>query len=99
MVSHTPNLECQMYGTRYSDVDMAVMIQVKNITDIGAYVSLIEYNNIQGMILFSELSRRLIWSVSNLIKVRRIEPIMVLRVDKDGEDDEVTVMVEFMFNH
>ncbi|KAM1419653.1 hypothetical protein ACFXTO_023175 [Malus domestica] len=26
MASHTPNLECQMYETRYSDVDMAVMI-------------------------------------------------------------------------
>ncbi|KAM1584903.1 hypothetical protein ACFX1Z_037832 [Malus domestica] len=99
MASHTPNLECQMYGTRYSDVDMAVMIQVKNIIDIGAYVSLLEYNNIEGMILFFELSRRRIRSVSNLIEVGRIEPVMVLRVDKDGEDGEVTVMVESMFNH
>ncbi|TQE07002.1 hypothetical protein C1H46_007392 [Malus baccata] len=99
MASHTSNLECQMYGMRYPDVDMAVMIQVKNITDIGAYVSLLEYNNIEGMILFSELSCRWIRSVSSLIKVGRIEPVMVLKVDKDGEDDEVTVMVESMFNH
>ncbi|KAM1167233.1 hypothetical protein FF1_029200 [Malus domestica] len=53
MASHTPNLECQMYETRYPDVDMAVMIQVKNITDVGACVSVLEYNNIKGMILFS----------------------------------------------
>ncbi|KAM2640383.1 hypothetical protein TB1_026771 [Malus domestica] len=26
MASHTPNLECQIYETRYLDVDMAVMI-------------------------------------------------------------------------
>ncbi|KAM1724765.1 hypothetical protein ACFX11_023178 [Malus domestica] len=89
MASYTPNLECQMYETRYPDVDMAMMIQVKNITDIGTYVSLLEYNNIEGMILFSELSYRRIRSVSSLIKVGHIEPVMVLRADKDGEDDEL----------
>ena len=38
---------------------------------MGAYVSLLEYNNIEGMILLSELSRRRIRSVTKLIKVRR----------------------------
>ncbi|KAF2314447.1 hypothetical protein GH714_026548 [Hevea brasiliensis] len=37
----------------------------------------------EGMILFSELSRRRIRSVSSLIKVGRIEPFIVLRVDKE----------------
>ncbi|XP_030451214.1 eukaryotic translation initiation factor 2 subunit alpha homolog [Syzygium oleosum] len=83
MASHAPNLECRMYEAKYPEVDMAVMIQVKNIADMGAYVSLLEYNNIEGMILFSELSRRRIRSVSSLIKVGRIEPVMVLRVDKE----------------
>ncbi|EHA8590738.1 hypothetical protein COCNU_scaffold023260G000020 [Cocos nucifera] len=72
-----------MYEARYPEVDMAVMIQVKNIADMGAYVSLLEYNNIEGMILFSELSRRRIRSVSSLIKVGRQEPVMVLRVDRE----------------
>ncbi|KAI4385643.1 hypothetical protein MLD38_003639 [Melastoma candidum] len=83
MASQSPNLECRMYEARYPEVDTAVMIQVKNIADMGAYVSLLEYNNVEGMILFSELSRRRIRSVSSLIKVGRIEPVMVLRVDKD----------------
>nr|POE73865.1 eukaryotic translation initiation factor 2 subunit alpha like [Quercus suber] len=30
MASQTPNLECRMYEAKYSEVDMAVMIQVKN---------------------------------------------------------------------
>lgn len=72
-----------MYETKYPEVDMAVMIQVKSIADMGAYVSLLEYNNIEGMILFSELSRRRIRSVNSLIKVGRTEPVMVLRVDKE----------------
>ncbi|KAL5720971.1 hypothetical protein ACHQM5_013586 [Ranunculus cassubicifolius] len=83
MASNTPNLECRMYEQRYPEVDNAVMIQVKTIADMGAYVSLLEYNNIEGMILFSELSRRRIRSVSSLIKVGRQEPVMVLRVDKE----------------
>ena len=37
-----------MYEAKYPEVDMAVMIQVKNIADMGAYVSLLEYNNIAG---------------------------------------------------
>lgn len=38
---------------------------------MGAYVSLLEYGNIEGMILLSELSRRRIRSVQKLIKVGR----------------------------
>ncbi|KAL3524007.1 hypothetical protein ACH5RR_016841 [Cinchona calisaya] len=83
MSTNTPNLECRMYEAKYPEVDQAVMIQVKSMADSGAYVSLLEYNNIEGMILFSELSRRRIRSISSLIKVGRIEPVMVLRVDKE----------------
>jgi translation initiation factor 2 subunit 1 len=50
---------------------------------MGAYVSLLEYGGIEGMILLSELSRRRIRSVQKLIKVGRQEPVMVLRVDKE----------------
>jgi translation initiation factor 2 alpha subunit (eIF-2alpha) len=35
---------------------------------MGAYVSLLEYNGIEGMILLSELSRRRIRSITKLIK-------------------------------
>lgn len=59
------------------------MVQVKSIAEMGAYVSLLEYGSVEGMILLSELSRRRIRSVQKLIKVGRQEPVMVLRVDKD----------------
>ena len=57
--------------------------QVKSIAEMGAYVSLLEYNNIEGMILLSELSRRRIRSINKLIRVGRQEIVVVLRVDKD----------------
>lgn len=46
---------------------------------MGAYVSLLEYNGIEGMILLSELSRRRIRSVSKLIKVHRPTLLPMLR--------------------
>lgn len=49
---------------------------------MGAYVQLLEYNNIEGMILLSELSRRRIRSINRLIRVGRNEVAMVIRVDK-----------------
>ena len=74
---------CSMYEERFPEVDDVVMVQVKSIAEMGAYVTLLEYNNIEGMILLSELSRRRIRSISKLIKVGRQEPVMVLRVDKE----------------
>jgi len=60
-----------------------VMVNVRSIADMGAYVHLLEYNNIEGMILLSELSRRRIRSINKLIRVGRTEPVVVIRVDKD----------------
>jgi translation initiation factor 2 subunit 1 len=79
----TANLECRMYEAKYPEVDDVVMVKVKSIAEMGAYVSLLEYNNIEGMILLSELSRRRIRSVNKLIRVGRMEVVTVVRVDKD----------------
>ncbi|KAM7485072.1 hypothetical protein LguiA_001081 [Lonicera macranthoides] len=83
MAAPTPNLDCRMYEAKYPEVDTPVMIQVREIGDVCTHVSLLEYNNIEGMILLSDLSRRRIRSVGSLIKVGRIEPAMVLRVNPE----------------
>jgi translation initiation factor 2 subunit 1 len=56
---------------------------------MGAYVKLLEYDNIDGMILLSELSRRRIRSIQKLIRVGRNEVVVVLRVDKEKGMDIV----------
>jgi len=69
---------CRMYEARFPDVDDVVMVEVKNIVNsMGVYVSLLEYNHIDGLIL-----TRRIRSITQLVRVGRIEPAMVLRVDK-----------------
>lgn len=51
----------------------------------------LEYDNIEGMILLSELSRRRIRSIQKLIRVGRNEVVVVLRVDKEkGELHRLT---------
>ena len=60
-----------------------VIVEVKQIADMGAYVQLLEYNNIEGMILLSELSRRRFRSINKLIRVGKQEVCMVLRVDRE----------------
>jgi len=59
------------------------MVNVRQIAEMGAYVRLLEYDNIEGMILLSELSRRRIRSINKLIRVGRSECVVVIRVDKD----------------
>lgn len=77
------NLDCRFYEQQYPEIESLVVVTVRHIADMGAYVSLLEYNNIEGMILLSELSRRRIRSINKLIRVGRNEIVMVLRVDKE----------------
>lgn len=77
------NLDCRFYENEFPEIETLVMVNVRNIADMGAYVSLLEYNNIEGMILLSELSRRRIRSIHKLIRVGRNEIVMVLRVDQE----------------
>ncbi|KAG9048196.1 hypothetical protein FS837_000542 [Tulasnella sp. UAMH 9824] len=71
------------YRQRFPEIDDLVMVQVRQIAEMGAYVKLLEYDNIEGMILLSELSRRRIRSIQKLIRVGRNEVVVVLRVDKE----------------
>lgn len=59
------------------------MVNVTKVADVGAYVTLLEYNGIEGMILRSEFSRRRIRSINKLIRVGRNEVVAVLRVDTE----------------
>lgn len=76
-------LSCRFYEHRFPEIEDVVMVNVRSIAEMGAYVHLLEYNNIEGMILLSELSRRRIRSINKLIRVGRSECVVVIRVDKE----------------
>ncbi|KAJ1837248.1 Eukaryotic translation initiation factor 2 subunit 1, partial [Coemansia sp. RSA 2703] len=73
---------CRFYEAEFPEIDDVVMVRIKSIKEMGAYVQLEEYGNIEGMIPVAELSRRRIRSVQSLIRVGRHEPVSVFRVDK-----------------
>ena len=78
-----PKFRCRFYEKNLPEYEEIVMVQVNSIAEMGAYVSLLEYDGIEGMILLSELSRRRIRSINKLIRVGKTECVSVLRVDRD----------------
>ena len=72
---------CRFYEDQYPSVEDLVMVRVRTVEKLAAYVNLIEYNMAEGMVLLSELSRRRIRSIAKLIRVGRDEVVMVFRVD------------------
>lgn len=79
----TDALRCRFYENKFPEPEEVVMVNVTEIGEMGAYVTLLEYDNIEGMILLSELSRRRIRSINKLVRVNRTEIVMVIRVDKE----------------
>lgn len=76
-------LSCRYYKVNFPQQDDIVMANVKRIEDMGAYCSLLEYNEKEGMILMSEVSRRRIRSLNKHLRVGRNECVIVIRVDED----------------
>jgi len=76
-------ISCRFYEQKFPEIDDVVMVNVSQIAEMGAYVHLLEYENIRGMILLSELSRRRIRSINKLIRVGRSECVVVTRVDQE----------------
>lgn len=78
-----PTLSCRFYEEKFPELHEAVNTNVTEIGEMGAYVKLLEYNNVGGMILLSELSRRRIRSINKLVRVGRDECAVVVRVDRE----------------
>ncbi|TGZ69151.1 hypothetical protein CRM22_003883 [Opisthorchis felineus] len=76
-------LQCRFYENLYPEKDDVVVVNITSIQTMGSYVELLEYKNIGGMILHSELSRRRIRSINKLVRVGRTTVVMVIRVDSE----------------
>lgn len=75
--------DCRFYEPQYPEPEDVVQVKVKRVMDMGAYVSLLEYDNVEGMIMLSELSKRRIRSIKNLIRAGQVMAVSVMRVDEE----------------
>ncbi|GAB5365921.1 hypothetical protein AAMO2058_001100000 [Amorphochlora amoebiformis] len=73
---------CRMYEEKFPEKDDVVMVTIRRVSEDGVFVSLNEYNNIEGMILLSELSKRRIRSVKSVARIGKTLPCVVIRLDE-----------------
>lgn len=71
------------YRKEYPEVDDYVVVKVNEIKDVGAYVSLLEYGDIQGIILRTQFSKKYLRSIKSVLREGSIEVVNVLRVDEE----------------
>ena len=91
------SISCRFYKHRYPKLEDVVMVNVRSIAEMGAYVTLLEYNDIEGMIMLSELSRRRIRSINKLVRIGRNECVVVIRVDETkGKFDRFCSSLQFV---
>lgn len=43
-----PQLSCRFYKNKFPEIEEVVVVNVRSIAEMGAYVHLLEYNNIEG---------------------------------------------------
>lgn len=73
---------CRFYQHEFPQVDEVVMAQITSVEQVGAMVSLLEYGGASGMILASEISRRRVRSIKQVVQVGKTIPCTVIRVDE-----------------
>merc|ERR1712224_753032 len=73
----------RFYPSLYPKTNKIVMVEFNDINCLGAYVSLLEYNYIEGMIPLSELTKRRLKSYEKIVKAGKQGPAVVLRVDSE----------------
>ena len=75
--------DCRFYEQNYPDIEDCVMCQVVRVEETAAYVKMLEYNQMEGMILLAEVSAKRIRSLIKEIRVGQFIVGLVLRIDED----------------
>lgn len=70
-----------MRPTLYPSVNDITMVTPTRITDSGVYVKLLEYNNIEGLIILKEISKSRIRSMNKVVPIGKKFPACVQLVD------------------
>lgn len=75
--------ECRLHFRRYPREGEIVMGRVISIGGDGLTLNLLEYGDLEGLVLLGELSKRRVKSIQQVTKVGNIEICNVLKVDEE----------------
>ena len=76
-------MQCRFYRKDFPEEGDLVITQATKLHENGAYVVLLEYQNMEGLILSTEVTKKRVKSVNKFIKIGKTETMMVIRVDKE----------------
>eukprot|EP00347_Sterkiella_histriomuscorum_P019680 403340697 len=76
-------LQCRFYRKDFPEENDLVVAQITKTHENGAYVILLEYENLEGLILSTEVTNKRVRQINKFLKMGKKETMMVLRVDKD----------------
>ena len=74
-------VKCRYYREQVPAKDDLVAVVTTEIKEMGAYVRLLEYNNIEGFIMLGQVTAKRVKSVYKFLKIGKQEMMEVLRVD------------------
>ncbi|KAI5192666.1 translation initiation factor 2 subunit 1 [Nematocida sp. AWRm77] len=71
------------YFEKYPKEGEVVVGRIKTLTEIGAYITLPEYNEIEALVVYSELIKKRTRNIHKYIKIGGLDGFYVLKVDKE----------------
>jgi translation initiation factor 2 subunit 1 len=78
------DLQCRFYRNEWPEKDELVVVEIITVNEGEAYVALLEYNNIEGMILATNTTRKRVKNVKKYIRLGTQDYMQVITVDKEG---------------
>ncbi len=78
------------YENKFPVMNELVMVTINSIDDIGVLCSLLEYNNIEGYIAMSEVSRQRMRSISQHVRIGQKHILQVVNVIPDNNYVELS---------
>jgi translation initiation factor 2 subunit 1 len=77
--------------SEWPEVGELVVATVKNVTSYGAYVTLDEYSDKEGLLHISEISSRWVRNIRNHVREREKVVLNVLRVDSSRDQIDLSL--------
>ena len=62
-------MQCRFYRAEWPEEGQLVVVEISTVNEDGAYVKLLEYNRVQGLILAQNTSIKRIKNVKKLLRV------------------------------